>query len=327
VRIAWISFLDMNAFSGGGELGQRELIDIGRARGHTIVEAAFLRGRLQRTLRRTLRHSSLHIDWNADMFVLANIRNCPQLRVRFPQRLIDKILATGRVALVEDAWVDTCELDMPCGGDASRCPEACDRTWSNELFARVQMAIFLSPMQQRMVNSVLNAPPPRFQLVRRPYIDVTRFTQCDFQRDIDVLYVGVINEAKGYHNLIERFGPDRVTFVGRNCMNGPIAGTYLGEMPYKELPTIYNRARTFAHLPQWYEPMGRTVIEAALCGCDIVTNERVGATSFPRPDWTDPEVIRRNGERFWIEFERAVQELRKDTVTGRESLTTTPAER
>jgi glycosyltransferase involved in cell wall biosynthesis len=326
VRIAWISFLDANAFSGGGELGQRELIEIGRTKGHTIVESAFLRGKLQRTLRRTVRHTGLRVDWNADMFVLANIRNCPHLGLPFPHGLMDKILATGRVALVEDAWVDTCELDMPCGGVTSRCPEACDRTWSNELFARVQMTIFLSPMQQRMVNSVLNAPPPRFQIVRRPHIDVAQFTPSGVQRDIDVLYVGVINEAKGYHNLIEHFGPDRVTFVGRNCIDAPIAGTYLGEKAYEELPAIYNRARTFAHLPQWYEPMGRTVIEAALCGCDVVTNERVGVTSFPRSDWTDPEVIRNNGERFWIEFERAVEELRDDPAIGRPSITAKPAE-
>jgi glycosyltransferase involved in cell wall biosynthesis len=327
VRIAWISFLDVNIFSGGGELGQRELIDIGRARGHTIVESAFLRGKLQRTLRRTLRHSGLKVDWNADMFVLANIRNCPQLGLPFPQLLIDKILATGRVALVEDAWVDTCALDMPCDGEPSRCPEACDRRWSNDLFARVQMTIFLSPMQQRMVNAVLNAPRPRFQLVRHPYIDVTRFTRRDVRRDIDVLYVGVINEAKGYHNLIERFGPNRITFVGRSCIDGPVAGTYLGEIPYEELPTIYNRARTFAHLPEWCEPMGRTVIEAALCGCDVVTNERVGVTSFPRADWTDPDVIRGNGERFWVEFERAVEELRDGPVTSRPWATTKPAKR
>jgi glycosyltransferase involved in cell wall biosynthesis len=312
MRIAWISFLDVNAFSGGGELAQRELIDIGRGRGHTIVESALLHGRVQRFVRRTLRYPRLHVDWEADIFVLSNLRNCPHLRLSFPQSVIEKVLATRRVALVEDAWVDTCAFDMPCGGDPSLCLKACERTWSNQLFARVQLAVFVSPMQQKMIRSVLNVRLPRFQILRRPYVDVTRFKSLGLKRDIEILYVGVINEAKGYRNLIERFGPNRITFVGRNMLNEPIAGTYLGELPYEELPKLYNRAHTFVHLPQWYEPMGRTVIEASLCGCEVVTNNRVGATSFPKAEWTEPTLISQHGERFWLEFEQAVQQMRTD---------------
>lgn len=309
MRIAWISFLDVNAFTGGGELAQRELIDVGRRRGHTIVESAFLSRRPQRLLRRTRLYRRLRVDWSADVFVLSNLRNSPQLALPFPQSLIEKILATRRVALVEDAWVDTCVLDMPCGGDPSACPKTCDRRWANELFARVQIVVFVSPMQQRMIQSVLDVRLPRFQILRWPHVDVTRFKHLGLERDIDVLYVGAINEAKGYRNLIERFGEDRITFVGRNGLNAPIAGSYLGELPYHALPRIYNRARTFAHLPQWPEPMGRTIIEASLCGCQVVTNERVGITSFPRLEWTDPDLVSRNGQRFWIEFERAVEQL------------------
>jgi glycosyltransferase involved in cell wall biosynthesis len=326
MRIAWISFLDVNAFSGGGELAQRELIDVGRSRGHTIIESAFLRGRFQRLLRRTVRYPRLPVDWSADIFVLSNLRNCPQLGLPFPQALIEKVLATRRVALVEDAWLDTCEFDMPCGGDPSACLKTCDRTWSKQLFARAQLAVFVSPMQQHMIRSVLGEPLPRLQLLRRPYIDVSRFRPLGLDRDIEVLYVGAINEAKGYRNLIERFGPDRVTFVGRNGLNEPIAGTYLGELPYDALPALYNRARTFAHLPQWYEPMARTVIEASLCGCEVVTNERVGVTSFPTPEWTDPALISRSGERFWVEFEQAVQQVRADTSARRPAVGLDPAE-
>jgi glycosyltransferase involved in cell wall biosynthesis len=166
-------------------------------------------------------------------------------------------------------------------------------------------------MQQRMIRCVLSAKPSRFEILRRPFIDVDRFRPLGLERDIEVLYVGAINEAKGYHNLLERFGPDRITFVGRNGLKEPIAGRYLGELPYDELPTLYNRAQTFAHLPQWHEPMGRTVVEAALCGCELVTNERVGVMSFPTRDRTDPDTVSGNGERFWVDFEEAVQELRR----------------
>ncbi|MDP9223362.1 MAG: glycosyltransferase [Actinomycetota bacterium] len=164
-------------------------------------------------------------------------------------------------------------------------------------------------MQYRMIKSVLGVQLPTHCIIRYPFIDVSRFKPLGLRRDIDVLYVGTISEAKGYRNLVERFDTSRLVFAGRHELNEPVVGTYLGELPYRELPELYNRARIFAHLPQWYEPMGRTVIEAALCGCDVVTNERVGVTSFPRREWIDPTVVRGNADRFWADVERAVGDL------------------
>src|SRR5215207_6653937 len=94
VRIAWISFLDVNAFSGGGELAQRDLLRVGRVRGHTISESPFLRGRAQRLLRRSRVYRRVEVDWNADMFVLSNLRNCPQLKLPFPENVLQRVLAS-----------------------------------------------------------------------------------------------------------------------------------------------------------------------------------------------------------------------------------------
>jgi glycosyltransferase involved in cell wall biosynthesis len=309
VRIAWLSFLDVNSFSGGGEVAQRDLIRIGRERGHAISESPFLRGRAQRVLRRSRAYRRLEVDWNADVFVLSNIRNCPQLDLPFPADVLERVLTSQRVALVEDAWVDTCEFDMPCGGDPQTCPNECDREWSNDLFARSQIAVFVSPMQQSMIKSVLEVALPRHQILRRPFINTQRFKDLGLERDIDVLYVGTISEPKGYRNLTRLYDADRLTLVGPSVLDEPVTGTYLGALSYEALPELYNRARTFAHLPEWYEPMGRTIVEASLCGCNVITNERVGVTTFPKPDWTDPAVIEGNGERFWIDFEGAVEKL------------------
>jgi glycosyltransferase involved in cell wall biosynthesis len=129
----------------------------------------------------------------------------------------------------------------------------------------------------------------------------------DIERDIDVLYVGVISRAKGYYNLLERFGPARLTLAGLNMLDEPVVGRYLGLVPYHELPLLYNRARVFAHLPEWDEPMGRTVVEARLCGCQVVLNERVGVASYPEAEWSDPDVVRRHPVRFWEDVEAAVE--------------------
>lgn len=306
MRIAWLSYLDPFVFTGGGELNQRALIERGRERGHHISVAPFLRHRAQRAVRRSGLWKTVRVDWDADLFVLANIRNAPQLRARFPEDVVYRALATGRAAVSQEAWVDVCPLDVPCGGDRSRCPSTCSRSWGNCLYSRARVAIFNSPFQERIISNALDVPLPDIRILARPPIDTGAFFPTGARRDIDVLYVGTISRAKGYYNLLERFGEDRMTFVGPNSLGEPVRGAYLGALPHAALPAIYNRAITFAHLPEWFEPMGRTVVEAALCGCEIVTNERVGVTSYPRSTWTDREVIRKHPDQFWDDVETAL---------------------
>ena len=305
MRIAWLTYLDPFCFSWGGELQNRTLIEAGRARGHRITVSPWLRGRPQRALRRLGLARRVRVDWDADLFVIADVRNVPQRRDQYPARVLERALDTGRAVVLADAWLDVCRFDLPCGGDLARCRSDCDRSWANAAYRRARAAVFVSPMQAELIAGVLDAPLPRV-VYSRPPIDVESFRDRGEARDIDILYVGTVSEAKGYRNLVERFGAERLTLAGRNMLSEPVAGTYLGELPYEELPALYNRARTFAHLPNRYEPMSRAVVEASLCGCDLVTNDRVGVLSYPRADWADPEVVRSNPSRFWVELEEAL---------------------
>lgn len=307
MRIAWISYLDFDVFSGGGERTQRRIVEEGRARGHSIVPSPFLGRRPQRAARRTGLYRSLTIDWGADVFVLANLRNSPHLRQRIPERVIDRALGTGRAVVLENAWVDVCPLDLPCQGDPERCPASCDRSYGRRLFSRAMGAVFVSPMHRDLTARVLRIELPP-SVIAHPMVDPATFRLLGLERDIDVLYVGAINEAKGYYELIEEFGPDRLTLAGPNYLGHPVVGTYLGEVPNQQLPGLYNRARTFAHLPRWVEPQGRTVTEASLCGCELITNERVGAMSFPKRHLTDPDVVSTHPRLFWDDFERLIAE-------------------
>jgi glycosyltransferase involved in cell wall biosynthesis len=304
VDLAWISYLDPFVFSGGGEMNQRVLIREGRDRGHKITVSGFLGARPQRILRRTGVHGSLRVDWDADLFVLSNLRNCPHIGVRLPHDVIDRALDSGRAAIYEDAWVDVCPFDMPCGGDRSACRPTCERSFANSLYSRARFAVFCSPMQRDMIASVMDVALPERQIFTPAMIDVDRFKPLGLDRDLDVLYVGAISRAKGYYNLLERFGADRLTLAGRSVLDEPVQGNYLGPIPHEDLPELYNRAKIFAHLPEWYEPMGRSVVEASLCGCELVLNDRVGATSYPREHWTDPETVRTHATMFWDKLER-----------------------
>jgi glycosyltransferase involved in cell wall biosynthesis len=284
----------------------RLLIEIGRRRGHQITISPWLRRRAQRLLRRANLGRHVPVDWDADLFVLANIRNQGARRNHFPEEIVDRALSTGRAVILADAWVDVCTLDLPCKGNRDSCPVTCSRAFANKLYGTARVAVFVSPMQRRLIESVIDVPLPNAVIYSRPQIDTSLFRPLGLERDIDVLYVGSINEAKGYENLIERFGPDRLTFVGPNYLDEPIQGTWLGPMAYENLPKIYNRARAFAHLPKWIEPMGRTVVEAALCGCELVLNDRVGVTSYEPQDWREPSRVQVNADLFWSDLESAV---------------------
>jgi glycosyltransferase involved in cell wall biosynthesis len=305
MRIAWISYMDPFVLSGGGELHNRAIIDAGRRRGHQIRVSAWLRRRPQRLARRLGIHRRLTVDWDADLFVLSDIRNHGPRRDRFPDSVVQRALETGRAVTLSNAWIDACPHDLPCDGDSARCPATCSRQWSNQFYGSAIGSVFVSPLQHRLIQVVLDVPLPDRVIHCRPLVDPSRFRPLGLQRDIDVLYVGHINQAKGYQNLIERFGPDKVTFVGQNSLGVPVDGTHLGVMSQEQLPEIYNRAKIFAHLPEWIEPMGRTVVEAGLCGCELVLNDRVGVTSYPDAEWRDPRELSRSLERFWDDFEAA----------------------
>jgi glycosyltransferase involved in cell wall biosynthesis len=303
LKVAWLSYLDPFVFSGGGELANRRVIEAGRERGHEIVVSAWLRHRPQRLLRRIGLHRRLAVDWDADAVVLANLRNHGARADRFPDAVVHRALATGRAVVHADAYVDVCPFDLPCDGDVTRCRADCSRAFADRLYGEAKAATFVSPRQRELIAGVLGVELPPEVLYARPAIDTERFRPLGRERDIDVLYVGTINDAKGYHELVKRFGPDRLTLAGRDALGEPIQGTYLGPQPYDALPELYNRARTFAHLPRWNEPMGRTVVEAALCGCELELNDRVGVRSFPESDWRDPAALEANADRYWQELE------------------------
>jgi glycosyltransferase involved in cell wall biosynthesis len=75
-------------------------------------------------------------------------------------------------------------------------------------------------------------------------------------------------------------------------------GRHPGYVPYDRIPEYMNRAKNFVFLPRWPEPQGRVVVEAALCGCNLITNENVGATSFPFDIGRSENFQNATGE-FW----------------------------
>lgn len=101
------------------------------------------------------------------------------------------------------------------------------------------------------------------------------------------VHVSSIVPHKGIQNVLQYAAEhleDTFEFYGRGNpdfivqMNAAPNCQYMGVAPNSEMPAVYNNAKHFIFLPNWYEPFGRTVVEARLCGCELHMNERVGAT-------------------------------------------------
>jgi hypothetical protein len=62
-----------------------------------------------------------------------------------------------------------------------------------------------------------------------------------------------------------------------------------------------SRAKYFVFLPNGFDAEPRSIIEAVLSGCEVVTNDLAGITSIP--DWRNPEtlqqLVQNSGDRFW----------------------------
>ena len=153
------------------------------------------------------------------------------------------------------------------------------------------------------ILSLPNSPP---SYVLKPTVDKSRFFNQNLERDIEYLFVGVIGEAKGLENMRERFAKSDIHFAGSLFPGAKLDfGTYHGTVLYDQVPILMNRAKNFVFLPRWPEPQGRVVIEAALCGCNLIVNENVGACSFPF-DISNPQNFDNPTQEFWDEIEKVL---------------------
>jgi len=296
----------------------RALIEAGRKRGHTI----------------RLRSVRPYVDEgteNADLYWLVDAFNFPQTFKsqgawrHFPSALLEDIADNRPFIHMSNAYADVCNLGyLPCSGNATpRCPHKSPvhlvrnlalRDFGQKCFAldplvrklfkRSVLNVYVSPLHEKTIERILGAVVLPQSFVLKPMIDSKAFCDQGRERDIDYLFVGVIGEAKGLSAMRERFRDADIHFVGKVAPGEKLDfGTYHGSVPYHEIPDFMNRAKHFVFLPRWPEPQGRVVIEAALCGCKLVTNQNVGATSFPF-DICNPANFAHANDEFWDAIEQ-----------------------
>lgn len=317
MRIDCLSYFNPLQYGGGGEMISRALIEEGRKRGHTIRM-------------RSVRPGVYEGLGSADLYWLVDVFNFPQtLRSRgawkhFPVDVLEDIADNKPFIHMSNAYVDVCNLGyLPCSGNAS---ETCQHKsvlhlarnlalrdfgracfslspLVKKLFSRSRLNVYLSPLHKQTIEKILGEQGGN-AFVLKPMINDKVFFNQHRERDIEYLFVGVIGEAKGLKALRERFRDADIHFVGKVAPGNTLDfGTYHGSLPYQEIPNMMNRARNFVFLPRWPEPQGRVVIEAAMCGCNLITNDNVGATSFPF-DISNPANFLHANDEFWNAVEQ-----------------------
>lgn len=322
MKINFVSYLNPFKFSGGGETVNKTLINTGRERGHKFTFT-------------TAKDYQSGFDETADLDFLVDVFNFPHTIksrgnwIRLDQNLISEIVKNRPFVHLSHAYVDVCNLGyLPCSGVASNpCPSKSNFSISRSIISRELGSkcfaqnglvtqsftsslanIFVSPLHLRTTEKILNLTLQNNSIILKPVISLQDFKNMGLERDIENLFVGVISEAKGYYNLREEYKDKSIVLAGKLHPDIKLDfGTYLGELPYSEMPALMNRAKNFVYLPRWPEPQGRVVVEAALSGCNLVTNENVGAISFDF-DISQPENLEKPEEEFWESLEEVVRE-------------------
>jgi glycosyltransferase involved in cell wall biosynthesis len=318
MKINVVGYLDSGADSGGGGRYRRALVEEGLKRGHKL------------RFTHVLPISRFESFPKPDLWLLWDVWNSPwhwsrwwrRASRRLPgtiqsryRRTVGSAVASGRMIHMDNAYVDICDLDyLPCSatGDQERCPfksgvradrGRCFRTTTRSLYSNALLRFYLSPLHRNTIERFLRVEGPGRPELVRPVIDTTRFAASSTApRPVRLLFLGSFVEAKGANEVMRRWPSGEVTVVGPPTAEARRYSGYTGPVAYEDVPVLLSHTETLVCSPRWPEPYGLVVLEAALSGCRLESNERVGALSFGA-DGLTPGVALGSAREFWERLE------------------------
>ena len=314
MRIGFLSYCDPDADgAGGGELCSRELLVCGKARGHDIAVVALWPHPVVPRLDVA----------GIDDWVLVDMYNLPRRQARLDQKLLGRLPFTAqrryqelrRCALerryvhVDNAYVDTCDRPyLACGGHMAftRCPfpgrSRCFRLRTRGIYERALACFFVSPMHAEIVQRLQPGARGKARLLR-PTLDPEPFLRqrrSVAEREIEWLAAGAMTTAKGA-DLLD-VGPGLTLVSQRPGQTCPAGSRVVLGVPHEEMPAYFGSAKRFVFRPRWPEPFGRTAAEAALSGCELHLDGRVGALSY-EVDLSTSGLYEGAAAEFWEQVE------------------------
>ena len=204
------------------------------------------------------------------------------------------LLRTERPFLLSECAYTACTT-LPYGFPFEKETTSLSR-FSRQFMRRAKRVVLSSPLHKDGVEAFIQYELSNLYLYLRE-VDCNHFYDRKIERNINYLYVGAINGPKGVDEVMKKFGNDGLVIAGSGSLRITDNTQYLGYVDPKVLPILYSRTKNFVHLPKWKEPFGRTCAEAALCGCNLITNDNVGAMSWGK-NLADPNIYAESGQAF-----------------------------
>lgn len=320
LNINVISHLDPFVYGGGGEMISRALLQFGLNIGHNIKISS------SRPYKKNY-HENPDLTIFIDIFNFGHTyKSLGAWRV-LSRTFIQSMMNKAPFVHMTNAYTDVCNLPyLPCSGsyETSCKPKQeislgkkiqikdfsnqcfAKHSLPNELYTKSVLNIFLSPLHKKISEKLIGAQSLADSYIIKPMIDTNRFYNMNIERDIDYLFVGIIGEAKGLNEIRDQYKDKNIWLIGKKSPEAIVDfGTYIDHVPYDEVAKYMNRAKNFVFLPRWPEPQGRVIAEAALCGCNIIGNDNIGALSFEH-DLSNPEEYKNVEANFWKKLETII---------------------
>jgi len=230
-------------------------------------------------------------EW--DILVLGNIRprDGPgeQAEAEFARQWTEKVLTfSGRAIKSERDIHPCCHRDARCirFPELTRTEQHCSDVIPsafNALYDACDAIQVLSPLHDQVIGCLTTSRTPR-QAIGSP-IAFDRF----FSRN--PVHTRK-NEALIFEDLLRK--DDDAESAAIRAGYRPRLMPY-GSVPYNRMPDLLNQFRAVVIHPRMFHAFGRLAVEALACGCEVISNHKVGALS-----WPDPIKSSRNAnELFW----------------------------
>ena len=295
MKIAWLQDLDPMTHPGGAQFNDKEKLTAGIRRGHDIDII--------------LPPGDVTAIAKADATIVSNTTS-------FSMDIFKALQAAGKpyIYFIHD-YSPLCKVRLyyPL---LQKCRTCFRREPWLPILEGAALRIWLSQLHK---DAWAHAMPELMELpflINASTVDCTEFYDLGAERS-GTLAVDSGMPFKGRDLVLEwaREHPDeQLTVVGpvENPDDPKIPAniTIIKTQQYSRMNEIFNQHTTFLHIPENPMPFDRTIVEALLAGCKVVTNENVGAMSWPEIARGDREAITAlmegaNGE-FWDAVEGAI---------------------
>lgn len=237
-----------------------------------------------------------------------------------PDKVDGDILILGSISILDPRWVnDIVERfagrivawchDAPwcftrcgsCEGQYQPQHKGCQMGWYWHLYRKASVVLCYSPLHEQRINNVFPGVETEVLPIFCDRASVFYEARHLPTKQDSVIVVGRQSHAKGglgtmifakrnpqYHVDVYGNMPDEIKKQFAEIENV----TLHGHVDHELLPELYGAHEYFFHQPEVLDAGPRTLVEARLAGCKLITNNRLGYPTHPVWDCEDERLVK-----------------------------------